>query len=146
MFHLLRYALPALGIIVVTAALSAKAQAGSLSITVENIQHDSGQVMLALCQSKAAFDGEEPAIASFMQAPNGESLTISTTALPPGEYGIRVMHDVDGDGEMGSNMLGMPTEPWAFSNNATGNFGPPTWEDIVFTIDDDATQTIRLVQ
>ena len=37
-----------------------------------------------------------------------------------------LFHDVNGDGEMNTNPFGIPTEPFAFSNNARGSFGPAT--------------------
>jgi uncharacterized protein (DUF2141 family) len=38
----------------------------------------------------------------------------------------------------------MPNEPYGFSNNAKGNFGPPTWDDIKFQLEGDHHQTINL--
>ena len=56
------------------------------------------------------------------------------------------MHDENGNGELDANFVGIPREPWAFSNNARGNFGPPTWEDTKFELNGQATQTIELNQ
>ena len=42
------------------------------------------------------------------------------------------------------NMVGMPTEPWGFSNNAVGNFGPPGWSDISFDLGSTALIEIEL--
>ena len=36
-------------------------------------------------------------------------------------------------------------EPYAFSNNAYGNFGPPEWEDVKFALRGSVTQKIQLV-
>jgi uncharacterized protein (DUF2141 family) len=41
--------------------------------------------------------------------------------------------------------LGIPTEAYGFSNDATGNFGPPTFEKAKFSVGKDATKvTINL--
>jgi uncharacterized protein (DUF2141 family) len=68
----------------------------------------------------------------------------STTALPAGTYALRVMHDRNGNQTLDSNLVGMPTEPWGFSNNAAGSFGPPGWDDARFELGDDQRQTITL--
>ncbi|NJN52817.1 MAG: DUF2141 domain-containing protein [Gammaproteobacteria bacterium] len=73
------------------------------------------------------------------------SVTFSTDALPAGEYAIRVMHDVNGNSKLDANFVGMPTEPFGFSNDAAGSFGPPKWDAAKFTLDaGGATQRIRL--
>ena len=55
------------------------------------------------------------------------------------------MQDLNGNDELDSNLVGMPREPWAFSNNAAGRFGPPKWKDVRFEMgDSDVTQSIRL--
>jgi uncharacterized protein (DUF2141 family) len=64
--------------------------------------------------------------------------------LPPGIYGARVLHDLNGNGEMDSNFVGMPKEPWAFSNNATGRLGPAKWQDAKFEISGNTAVEIRL--
>ena len=64
--------------------------------------------------------------------------------LPPGEYGVKAFHDIDGDGEMNVNPFGIPVEPYAFSNNAVGNMGPARWEQARFAVTGETAQTIQL--
>ena len=49
--------------------------------------------------------------------------------LPEGEYALTLFHDLDGDRKMARNAMGMPTEPWGFSKDAMGTFGPPTFDE-----------------
>jgi uncharacterized protein (DUF2141 family) len=48
--------------------------------------------------------------------------------LPSGDYALSVFHDVNGNGELDTNQVGMPIEPYGFSNDAAGNYGPPSFE------------------
>jgi len=74
-----------------------------------------------------------------------DTLTFNYENLPDGEYAIKLFHDVDGDGEMGTNLFGIPTEPYAFSNNAVGNMGPAKWKDAKFSISNgDNTHAMKL--
>jgi len=118
--------------------------AETLKIEVDNIETSQGMLMIQIMRSEAEFSGESPAIASIMQRAQVGNATFSASNLPAGEYAIRVMHDTNGNGELDSNFVGMPNEPWAMSNNAKGNFGPPKWDDVKFTLDGEATQSLTL--
>ncbi len=119
-------------------------RAETLTVVIENVTSDEGLIMVQLLPGEAAFNGESAATLSLMQGARAGELTFSSSNLPPGEYALRIMHDLNGNGEMDSNFVGMPTEPWAFSNNAAGSFGPPGWSDVRFTLQGDVTQQIRL--
>jgi uncharacterized protein (DUF2141 family) len=127
-----------------TALISGSVSAGDLEVTIRGIESEQGQLMVAVVNSEAAFNGETPAVLSLLIAPRQGNLSFSTDALPDGAYGIRVMHDENGNGDMDANMVGMPTEAWGFSNNAMGNFGPPTWADIRFELGGETNMTIDL--
>ena len=49
--------------------------------------------------------------------------------IPFGNYVLAGIHDVDNNGMLSGGFLGIPKEPFGFSNNVRGNFGPPKWED-----------------
>ena len=55
-------------------------------------------------------------------------------SLPYGKYAIAVYHDKNVNGELDSNLLGIPKEAYGFSNNARGRFGPASWKDAHFEI------------
>jgi uncharacterized protein (DUF2141 family) len=46
-----------------------------------------------------------------------------------------VIHDVDDDGHLDKNILGIPTEGYGFSNHAMGKYGPPEWIQASFFMD-----------
>ncbi len=65
--------------------------------------------------------------------------------LSDGEYAISVFHDLNGNQELDKNWMGIPTEPYGFSNNARGKFGPPTYNQCKVKIIDGTTRlTIKL--
>ena len=126
--------------LIMTQSLAAE----TLTVVIDKVTTAEGTLMVQIMASESEFKGETAAIASMLQRARVGEVTLSTSNLPSGEYAIRVMHDVNGNGELDSNFVGMPTEPWAMSNNAKGNFGPPTWKDVKFTLDGDVTQTLKL--
>ena len=137
-------ALPAL----VLAALLALPQSASaepaakLSLTVTGIKDAKGALMIAVFD-EAGYGKDKSVAAAAVPV---TALTASTTFdLPPGKYGIKMFHDVDGDGKMATNPFGMPIEPFGFSNNAPAQFGPATWQDAAFDVPSaGATQKIDL--
>ena len=65
--------------------------------------------------------------------------------LEPGTYGVKLFHDVDGDGELARGNFGIPTEPYGFSNDAPVRFGPPSFGDAAFALPTDgAVHTVTL--
>lgn len=116
------------------AALGAAASdEASLTVQVEGLETPQGAVMMALFDAPDAWDGGE-AVAGQRVAVDGSSVTVEFGALPAGDYAIRMYHDVNGDGELDMNLMGIPSEPFGFSNNARGRFGPASWDDAVFTL------------
>ena len=129
--------------------------AETLTITNADIRESEGRLMIQVANSEKGFEFSEdsaaplhrctaapPPVAISQLAEAGE-MTFEVT-LPPGIYGARVLHDLNGNGEMDSNFVGMPKEPWAFSNNATGRLGPAKWQDAKFEISGDTAVEIRL--
>lgn len=121
-----------------------QAAADTLTIVIEDIRDASGTVQVQVLAGQAQFEGAGT-VAQFLEQAVEGTLTITAEDLPPGEYAIRIMHDVNGNDELDANFVGMPTEPYAFSNNARGMFGPATWEDARFVLEGEVTQVISLV-
>lgn len=62
------------------------------------------------------------------------SIEFSFKGLGKGIYAVSIYQDENSNGKLDTNLLGIPTEPYAFSNNATGVFGPPSFEQCQFEI------------
>lgn len=123
--------------------LAPVALAGPLTVKLENVRKQTGEIRLGVFDAAGYANGK--AVTGADVAVDGASLSVTLEGLAPGEYGIKLYHDVNGDGEMNTNPFGMPTEPFAFSNNAKGRFGPARWEDARFEVTEDgAVQIIAL--
>lgn len=133
-----------LAAVLVVTTLPGAASAGHLTLRIHDIPAGGGRLMIAVVASEAAFDGDEPGIASFVLPASSASVALTTSALPDGHYAVRVMHDANGNGELDSNLVGIPTEAWGFSNDASGSFGPPSWQDARFALGADTVQDIHL--
>jgi uncharacterized protein (DUF2141 family) len=75
---------------------------------------------------------------------SGQSLVVHFKDLPPGEYAAVAFQDVNGNGKLDKNFLGIPKEPYGFSNSARGSAGPPKFSAAAVTLNPDGTTTIVL--
>tara|TARA_R110002072_G_scaffold1780_10_gene14787 strand:- start:7149 stop:7565 length:417 start_codon:yes stop_codon:yes gene_type:complete len=130
--------------IVLLMAVSVPSWAETLTVVIENIETAEGYIMLRVMHGKGEFKGEREALTSIKQRAIKGPMTFSVSNLPAGEYAIQVMHDENDNGKLDSNFIGIPSEPWAFSNNATGSMGPPAWDDMKFQLSGSITQSIQL--
>lgn len=103
---------------------------------------ETGAVMVALYDAEAAYEGGAPARVARVDVAAGQHEAVFD--LPAGAYGVKAFHDVNGNGKMDVNPFGMPTEPFAFSNNAVGNMGPAKWDRARFEVSGATAQTIRI--
>jgi uncharacterized protein (DUF2141 family) len=123
-------------------AFAQDAGAASITITFQGVTREGGQIRGVLVD-EAAWNGQGKAAAAFALPVEGDSVSTTVTGLAPGRYAVRAFHDLDGDGKMGANPFGIPTEPFAFSNGAKAAFGPPAWGDAAFdAAAGDSVQTI----
>jgi len=121
------------------------ALADSLTVNIEGISSAEGVVLIALMDSADAYDNDgEPVQAWRVPADESGTAVVEATDIEPGEYGVRVMHDVNDNGKMDTNLMGIPKEPYGMSNNARGSFGPPKWSGIAFQVEGDTNITINL--
>lgn len=116
--------------------VNAQTPTTTANFTVEftGIATPTGAVLLSLYDSEAAFDQGGKPVRVAMLPVTGATVQQVFEGLPAGQYAIKALHDIDGDGRMAANPFGMPTEPFAFSNNAVGNMGPAKWAAAVFAV------------
>jgi uncharacterized protein (DUF2141 family) len=115
------------------AQASATAEAASLTITFSDIEAPKGRIMLALFEGAAGYNGGKPVHGAAIEV-TGTTANAVITGLAPGQYGVKLFHDVNGNGKMDTNPFGMPVEPFAFSNSAKGNMGPADWDAAKFDV------------
>lgn len=115
----------------------------SLEVRVDNVDTRGGPVRVAL------FDRERwlsPRAVQGAQAPAREpSITVNLSVPNSGLFALAVYQDVNGDGRLNRNIVGLPTEPVGFSNGAAIRFGPPSFDDAAVEVGaDGATISVRL--
>jgi uncharacterized protein (DUF2141 family) len=104
-----------------------EALAGDLTVVIDNIKSDQGNVRIALFNNAKDF----PKVFSYKELIAAKTGSVSFTFkdLPAGSYAATAFHDLNGNEKLDKNFVGKPVEPYGFSRDARGTFGPPDFED-----------------
>jgi uncharacterized protein (DUF2141 family) len=106
-------------------AAPALAQSGCATVEVDNVRARQGYLMLAAYGSAETFI-KTPLASLRVAAGEGTKQTLQVCGLSGSEVAVVLFQDLDGDGRMARNLVGMPTEPWGASG-LPATFGP-SWE------------------
>ena len=114
----------------VTALAPTQVLATDLRVTVDGIRGNQGKVMVALHMSKPDIVFPNPAgtIAAQWRAAGTGEMEFVFSGLPPGRFAIAVFHDENNNDVLDVNLIGIPKEGYAFSRNARGFAGPPSFD------------------
>lgn len=108
------------------------AQEGVLEIEISNIKSAEGYMMVALFDSEDTFLGTTYFRATREEVAAKGAMTLTIKDLPFGKYAISIFHDENNNQDLDTNKVGIPKEPYGFSNNARGFFGPPNFDSAAF--------------
>jgi uncharacterized protein (DUF2141 family) len=118
------------------------ALAADLSLSVADGPPADATLYVALYGSATGFTGT--ALASQMVPMRAGAAQLVFPGLAPGRYAVRVFADENGNGKLDTNLFGMPTERYGFSNDAKGNLGPPEFDAAAIGVDTDLQTVIHL--
>lgn len=108
------------------------AGAAELTIHIDDVKSATGNLMVAVYSSAGTFL-KKPDNGTGAAAAASDNKVVFKD-LPAGEYAFAVYHDANSNGKMDKNVIGIPTEDYAFSNNAMGKMGPPNYDDAKFVL------------
>lgn len=129
--------------LLVSGALAVLPPTGASTLNVELTSAErQGVVVVALFDSEAGWKSRRNPV-RISRAPAGQVIRFED--LPEGRYGVMAFLDKNGDDKLNTLPIGLPTEPYGFSMNARGMFGPPSWRTASFDVRGvQVRQTIRL--
>lgn len=122
-------------------------QASDLTITIDSLRSDNGQVLLCLFSAetsdKKAFPDCEKGkpVRSQKAAIAGGKVVVTYYGLKDGEYAIAMIHDENANGKFDTNFVGIPTEGLGVSNNPRLT-GAPSYDEAKFKVSGKTAVTI----
>ncbi|MFM7667128.1 MAG: DUF2141 domain-containing protein [Bacteroidota bacterium] len=124
--------------------LSSNAQY-TLKVKVHGIQNTNGQIELSIYNDPKVFPEVGKTFKMVRIDPKGAEIVYEFTNLPASEYAIATFHDENNDKECNTNLIGVPTEAFAFSNDFRPFLSAPDFSDCSFKVDKNMEISIEMV-
>lgn len=104
--------------------ISTFAFANNVKLKISNVKPNEGKVIISIHGSKDSFKNHTADKIIVLETAASEIET--SLELPEAEFAFSVYQDLNGDGKLNSNLVGIPKEPFGFSNykgkSVPGNF------------------------
>lgn len=113
-----------------------------IEVEINEIKDDVGTIIVGLFSDEATFL-KKPFIGKTVKATQGK-LVVIFDQVPSGTYAISIIHDSNANGELDSNLFGIPKEGFGFSNDAMGMFGPPSFEKAKLVVSSSTTTIVKM--
>ena len=104
-----------------------------LKVIVDNLSTNEGEIEIGVYTPQNKFPDEKDKFKKYRFKPENMKLEIELTDLKYGEYAFAIYHDENNNGKIDKNMIGIPTEPYAFSNNYKPTIKAPSFDNCKFT-------------
>lgn len=117
---------------------------GSLMVSISNINR-TGKIYAALYSRCDDFPNSKFVVKS-VSVECKKPCALQFESVPFGDYAIAVYQDENKNEKLDTGMFGIPSEPFAFSNNFRPRFGGPSFEKCHFVFSKDKQNvSIRLI-
>ena len=128
----------AAGLMGLSGLAAAPAVAAELAIELRGVRSDAGSVYVAVHTPRKGekFPYEDGMFAGVQQRAHAGAMRFVLRDLPPGRYAVNAFHDANGNGDLDTNVLGIPKEGYGFANDPPTSFGPPEFEEAAVTVGD----------
>lgn len=109
---------------------------GDLVINLENVKTSEGMIWLALYDSEQnLFVKSNSILKGIKVEETGEltgDLTVKMDKVLFGTYALAIFHDINNNGKLDQNLLGIPIEPYAFARKPKSKWRAPRYKELVF--------------
>ena len=121
----------------------------TLTVLIKNIELIQGTLELQLASDSLQFNGSTEANLNHVRSikVTAHEMKVVFSNLPNGDYALAIYQDLNENDKLDKKKFGIPSEPFAFSNDALRKFGPPYFEQTKFKIDGgrNHTQVLNMI-
>lgn len=113
-------------------ALSAQ-NVGVLTVEIQNVQQAKGSIQIALFKDPETFTRQDAALyGEILKVEQKKTYHWVLKDLNYGEYALAVFHDLNNNGKLDKNLLGIPKEPYAFARKEPSKWRNPAFGEVSF--------------
>ncbi|XOV66076.1 MAG: DUF2141 domain-containing protein [Fluviicola sp.] len=116
-----------------------------LTVEITHIKNKKGRVEIGLYNSYKNFPKVGKQYKKARVKPEGNTLKYKFTGLKSGKYALAIYHDENGDKKCNKNIIGIPTEAYAFSRNFRPSLSAPSFSDCSISLKSARLIKIKLV-
>jgi uncharacterized protein (DUF2141 family) len=125
-------------------AASVAGAQNKLTVVVDGIENSEGNVLVAVFDSINYL--KQPLYYGTVKIEEGqEEVTVIIENVASGKYAVTVFQDENGNNRMDTGAYGIPVEKFGFSNNIKPEMGPPSFQDCMFSVEEDTEINITLM-
>lgn len=121
-------------------------QTANMTLRIEGVKESKGHMHIAIYNNAEDYSNSENYFLYESLAVTTQNFNHVFKNLPYGTYVVSLFHDLDTNDKLNTNWIGMPKEPFGFSNDARGRMGPPKFEDASFTVKKDLEIVVTLIE
>jgi uncharacterized protein (DUF2141 family) len=127
-----------------TSSASISSAGCALRLHVDGLRNSTGVVGSILFKSRDGWPEDKDK--SFRHgptpiAPGERQATVVWEHLPPGDYGVAVIHDENRNAKLDRNFIGIPREGFGFANNPHVGLSAPPFESAIVHLQCPSTET-----
>lgn len=105
-----------------------------LTIIITNLRKTCGIIRIGIYDKKEHFPKVGKEFKKLAIKVEGKDFKYTVKNLPVGNYAVALYHDENSDGECNTNLIGIPTESYGFSNNIKPFLSAPSFQDTKFSL------------
>jgi uncharacterized protein (DUF2141 family) len=123
-------------------AFTSASGAAELVVRIGGLTEPPGQVGCSLFASAGGFPVETGSARVTWVTADAKGATCRFTDVKEGNDALSIVHDLNGNKRVDTNVLGMPTEPWGVSNNVRHSLRAPRFQESSFKVAADASEVV----
>jgi uncharacterized protein (DUF2141 family) len=113
-----------------------------IELSFTNQKSATGKIFLAIYDNEKSFGTPEKAV--FLKTFPAKIPFLESFELKSEEYAFAVFQDLNENGKLDKNWVGIPIEPYGFSNDPVIRFGPPSFNDCLLKLSRQIKVNIKL--
>ena len=129
-------------IIFISSGVSQEKDTLSVTLDISITKFNKGSILIALYESEESYMKESYKSADVLVKNNKAKFIFHS--IKKGVYAFSFFHDLNNNKKLDTNFLGIPKEPYGFSNNKKGRFGPPKFNEASLEINKNSYYKISI--
>lgn len=109
--------------------IAGNANVSDLNLVIKGVDDIKGSMYIAVFDNAESFPDFGKQLVQKVLPVDAKTLNYTFKDLPHNDYAVAIFHDINNNGLLDKNALGIPVEPYGFSRNARARFSAPPFND-----------------